>query len=78
MDSFFKANWDAAVDKDNRKMGIGVIVIDGEGDVLAILLAPKDYIITPDIAKATVALRASNFYRELGLQRVVWKVMPSK
>ncbi len=34
------------------------------------MLAPKDYITNPDIAKATAAWRAALFCKELGYQRV--------
>jgi hypothetical protein len=41
LESFVKVNWNATVDKDNRKMGIGMIIRDYEGKVLATLSAPK-------------------------------------
>jgi hypothetical protein len=31
----FKINWDAAIDKSSKMMGVGVIVRDGEGEVIA-------------------------------------------
>jgi hypothetical protein len=52
------------VDKAEGKMGIGVIVRDHEGAVLATLQAPRLYIIDPTM----VALRAVVFARELGHQ----------
>ena len=55
---FVKVNWDVVVDKHRRKMGIGVIVRDGMGEVLATLLSPRDHITEPDVAKAIGALRA--------------------
>lgn len=36
-----KVNWDAIVDKNKRKMDIGVIVRDHVGEVLATLMAPN-------------------------------------
>lgn len=56
-------NWDASVDKKNRRMGIGVIVCDCKGEVLATLSAPKEGIIDLVIAQATV--------QELGLFNVI-------
>lgn len=70
-DGFVKVNWDVAVHKYNRKMGIGVIVCDNMGEVLATLLDPKAYIIAPNIAEATSVLQAVNFTRELGFYKVV-------
>jgi hypothetical protein len=40
-----KFNWDAAVDKERGKMGIGVIVRDHNGDILAALVATRQYIV---------------------------------
>lgn len=36
-----KVNWDAAMDKQNKKMGIGVIVRDHEGGVLRLCVLPN-------------------------------------
>jgi hypothetical protein len=52
----FKVNWDAVVDKENSKMGVGVVVQDSMGEVLASFSTPKDHIIAPDIAEAMAAL----------------------
>ena len=41
---FVKVNWDASIDKNSRKMGVGIIFKDSMGDVLATLLTPKDFI----------------------------------
>lgn len=53
---FVKINWDTVVDKNRRKMYIGVVVRDDMGEVMATLSAPKYHIIEPDIAEAFVAL----------------------
>jgi hypothetical protein len=42
------------VDKNNRKMGIGVIVRDHMGEVLATLSAPKPHIIASVVIEALV------------------------
>jgi hypothetical protein len=43
-DEFVSVNWDAVVDKTKKKMGIGVIIRDGKGEVLATLAGPKNHI----------------------------------
>lgn len=70
---FVKANWDAAVNKQFRKMGIGVILRDSKGDVLATLSSQKEFIIDPVIVEATVALRAVSLVQELGFHKVILK-----
>lgn len=40
-------------------------------EVLASLSAPKDFIITPDIAEATMALRAMLLTCDLGFYKIV-------
>jgi len=47
------------------KMGISVIIRDRMGMVLAMLSEPKDYIIVPDVAEATAAIKAAKFNSEL-------------
>lgn len=59
MDCFVKINWDAAVDKNKKKMSIDIIIRDNKGEVMATLSEPNDHIIIPDIAKATIALVAN-------------------
>lgn len=35
LEGFVKVNWDAAVDKDHRMMGIEAIIRDYQGEILA-------------------------------------------
>jgi hypothetical protein len=55
---FVKINWDAAMNKGRRKMGIGVVVRDDKGEVFVTLVAPKDYIVKTNIAEVAAALMA--------------------
>jgi N6-adenosine-specific RNA methylase IME4 len=55
MDDFVKVNWSVAVDKTKKKMGIGVIIRNSKGEVLATLGEPKDHIIAPDVVEAMTA-----------------------
>ncbi|KAF5468918.1 hypothetical protein F2P56_013026, partial [Juglans regia] len=34
-ESFVKANWDGAVDKERKKVGLGVVIRDEEGEIMA-------------------------------------------
>jgi hypothetical protein len=70
LEGFVKVNWDAAVDKDHRKMGNEAIIRDYQGEVLATLSVSKDYITDLVIAEATATWRAALFCRELRHQWV--------
>lgn len=52
-------------------MGVGVIIRDSKGEVLATLVAPKAYILTLDIAEALAALKAVSLSRDLGFNKVL-------
>ncbi|XP_042950154.1 uncharacterized protein LOC122282268 [Carya illinoinensis] len=69
--AFFKANWDAAIDKDNSKVGIGVIVRDSEGLVMASLCSSITLNPNPLLGEAVEALRATTLCAELGLTQIV-------
>ncbi|KAF5481550.1 hypothetical protein F2P56_002191 [Juglans regia] len=67
----FKANWDAAIDKINSWVGIGVIVRNSEGAVTASLCSSMDLIPDPLLGEAIAARRASSFCADLGFQHVI-------
>ncbi|XP_042952202.1 uncharacterized protein LOC122289284 [Carya illinoinensis] len=43
-EKFVKTNWDAAVDLKNKKVGIGIIIRDEKGDVLAAACGQRKYL----------------------------------
>lgn len=51
-----KLNWDAALDKISCKVGVGAVISDGEGRVLATLRMQNDLYPDPLTAKAFAAL----------------------
>jgi ribonuclease HI len=67
----YKINWDAAIDKSRRIMGVGVIVRDGEGEVVAALHSSQMGITDPATAEAYAAWKAVQFGRDLGLPKVI-------
>ena len=71
MDDFVKVNWDVAVDKNKRNMGIGDRIRERMRGVLTTLSTPKDYIIDPNLAEAMLVLRAATFSHEIGFSKVV-------
>ncbi|XP_040987666.1 uncharacterized protein LOC121235384 [Juglans microcarpa x Juglans regia] len=67
----FKVNWDAAIDKGNSRLGIGVMVRNSEGAVMASLCSSMDLFPNPLLGEAVAARRASSFCAELGLQHII-------
>ncbi|KAF5441798.1 hypothetical protein F2P56_036997 [Juglans regia] len=66
-----KANWDAAMNVRNRKVGIGVAVRDSTGEVLACLCSCFDNISNPSVAEAVGLRRAALLCAELGFSNVI-------
>lgn len=52
MENFVKTNWDAAMDLNNKKMGIGIIIRDEKGEVLATTCDQKIYVHQPAIIES--------------------------
>jgi hypothetical protein len=63
---FLKANWDAAVKAQEGQVGVGIIVRDCEGYVLAARSTTFFLAIDPRMAEAWAALQAIIFCKELG------------
>lgn len=71
LEGTLKVNWDAAVDVVRKRMGMGVVVRDHGGELLATQCATKDFITDPRTAEAYAAWRAVELSSQLGLQRIV-------
>ncbi|XP_059455066.1 uncharacterized protein LOC132185289 [Corylus avellana] len=68
-----KLNWDAGLDIQRKRTGIGVIVRDHEGKPLAMLCASKRHVYNPTMAKAIAACRAVELAVQLDLHRFISK-----
>lgn len=66
-----KINWDVAVDKGHGRIGVGIIVRDHEGFVLAAHSTTKNILVEPVVAKALAALYAVNFCREMNFYDIL-------
>jgi ribonuclease HI len=64
-------NWDAALDSVNRRMGVGILVRDHLGMVIAARSHTLVFLTEPVVAEAIAALHAVEFSRDLGLPRIV-------
>jgi exonuclease III/ribonuclease HI len=66
-----KINWDAAVDGRRRRIGMGAIVRDSEGLIVAMMCDTMDCIQDPATAEALAARRAIELGLSLGIRRIV-------
>lgn len=64
-EGYTKINFDAATNKENQKMGIGVIARDRIWEILIALCAAKDFIRELDLTKAYELWRAIELCIEL-------------
>jgi hypothetical protein len=72
-DGYVKINWDASVNKQQKKMGAGVVVRDSAGGVLAMYCMTKDSITSPSVAEALGAWAAVELAVRMELRRVVFE-----
>jgi hypothetical protein len=66
-----KTNWDAAVDGKRRKIGIGVIVRNHEGGVIAMMSKTINFIQDPVTVETLATRRAVEFSRMLGVGELI-------
>ncbi|XP_042983225.1 uncharacterized protein LOC122312634 [Carya illinoinensis] len=69
--SFYKANWDVAVDKGKSRIGVGVIVRDSSGMVMASMCSSMLLDPDPLLGEAVAALKASTLCSNIGLDQVM-------
>ncbi|XP_035542511.1 uncharacterized protein LOC118344870 [Juglans regia] len=67
----FKANWDAAVDRSRCKIGIGVVVRNWEGKVIATMRSQRTLFPEAKLAEALAALKAVILCKHLQLQNLI-------
>ena len=67
---WFKANWDASVSKQQGRMGLGVVIRDGQGKYIAAQSKTEPGCLDPSAAEARAALLAIRLCVGLGLQQV--------
>jgi hypothetical protein len=67
----YKLNWDAAVDRKQRLIGVGIVARDCKGKVLAARCSFHRYISNPAVAEAFGAKICAEFGLFLGLRNVV-------
>jgi ribonuclease HI len=69
-DDMWKINMDAAVDKAVRKMGVGVVIRDAGGRIIAARAKQIPFIVDPLLAETVAAWHAISFGKEMGGDKV--------
>ena len=72
-ENFIKTNFDGAVFREEQEAGIGVVLRDNEGQVLAALSEKVRLPATVEVIEMLAARRAATFARELGFSRVCFE-----
>ncbi|KAF5471762.1 hypothetical protein F2P56_008532, partial [Juglans regia] len=70
---FVKANWDAAVERKQRKVGIGVVIRDEDGELLVAVEGQKFNTNQPAEAEAQALWKAMVICRDLRLEKVIFE-----
>ena len=68
-----KINWDAAIDRCKKLMGIGIVVRDFTGDVVATQSTMKAYVCDPVVAEALALWMAVVLVGQLGFMDVIFE-----
>lgn len=68
---YIKVNWDAYVASKGKRIGIGLIMRDHEGGVIAMLCETKAYVQDPAAVEAIAARRGAEFSADLGVRKVI-------
>ncbi|XP_018805650.1 uncharacterized protein LOC108979433 [Juglans regia] len=67
----FKANWDATIDRSMCKIGIGVVVRNWEGKLIATMRSQRTLFPEAKLAEALAALKAVILCKHLQLQNLI-------
>jgi ribonuclease HI len=67
----WKINMDAAVDKAARKMGVGIVIRDAGGRIIAARAKQIPFIVDPLLAETIAAWHAISFGKEMGGDKVI-------
>lgn len=68
---FIKINWDVAIDKEGKKMGVGIVARDHDGQVVAALSTPRCFITDPTTAEAMGVWKVAEFCINMELEQVI-------
>ncbi|KAF5481089.1 hypothetical protein F2P56_001774 [Juglans regia] len=69
--NWFKANWDAALDVKQRKVGLGVVIKNDRGEVMAACCESKNFVEQPAIAEGWALRKAMELCEDLKFNKVI-------
>ncbi|XP_041004159.1 uncharacterized protein LOC121249523 [Juglans microcarpa x Juglans regia] len=70
-ESWVKANWDTVMNVQLKKVGLGVIIRDADGEVLACMCSVVDSLQKPNAVETMALKRTGHLCVELGLSKVI-------
>ncbi|KAF5481803.1 hypothetical protein F2P56_002425 [Juglans regia] len=68
-----KANWDAATDMEAKRMGMGIVIRDEEGEVLVFICDVRKHVVDPALAESWALWKALEICNELALSKVIFE-----
>jgi len=68
---FYKVNWDASLNHAQEKVGVGVMVPDSNGKIVAASSSSLHTSVAPVVAESMAALHTVEFCRGRGFQKIV-------
>ncbi|XP_042939495.1 uncharacterized protein LOC122274525 [Carya illinoinensis] len=68
-----KVNWDASINKKDERVGIGVVVRDGRGEVMVSLCYSNEGCCSPVVAELRALWRAMKLCAELNFENVIFE-----
>ncbi|XP_042954577.1 uncharacterized protein LOC122290987 [Carya illinoinensis] len=66
-----KVNFDAALDMVNKKIGLGIIVRNNAGDIMAAVCTPRKLVVSPFLVECHALWRSMEVCRELGFWDII-------
>jgi ribosomal protein S4E len=68
-----KCNWDVALDMGRKMMGIGILIRDHDGAVVAAQCSTKSHVTDPLIAEIIVVWITAHFITQKGFRNVIFE-----
>ncbi|XP_042969001.1 uncharacterized protein LOC122301672 [Carya illinoinensis] len=70
---FVKVNWDASLDLRRKRMGVGIMIRNEEGEALVALCDQRQYVQNSSVAEGYALWKALELCNDLNIQKVIFK-----